>query len=57
MNRIAIIKKCDDCPHFLNEYYDYEHTCSKLDRQIGPPDKDYLYDIPDDCPLDKEVKK
>ena len=55
MSRIVIIENCDDCPCF-----DVEHspnmagTCEKLKRIIpyGRTDNDdYLYPIPDDCPL------
>jgi len=54
MTRIVVINTCDECPHFDNEYYDYEHTCRLLDRQhkTSEQNPNYTYIIHDDCPLD-----
>ena len=51
MNKILVIKKCDDCCFFDNEYYGYNATCRQLDRKI-PTDDNCDHAIPDDCPLD-----
>ena len=53
MGKIAVIDICDDCPHFDNEYYDWNHWCSKLDRKIEPEDIYSDSMIPEDCPLEE----
>lgn len=52
MNRIAVVTKCDNCPHFDNLYYGYDHTCKLLNREIEREDYG-PFPIPDDCPLPK----
>jgi len=59
IKKILVIERCDDCPHFDNEYYDYVETCQLLDRKIKSitnyssdhpiPD---VHPIPKDCPLE-----
>lgn len=51
MTRICTIKinRCDECPHFDNEYYGYHETCTLLNRKIEYTDGKRI--IPDDCPL------
>lgn len=56
MNRIVKINTCNDCPHFDNEYYDYEETCVLLNRRI-PYGDNVERVIPEDCPLPKEEEK
>lgn len=62
-NRFVEIDCCDDCPFFDHIYYDFLHTCIKLDRVIPESStvrkdrfdgNDYeFHNIPDDCPLRK----
>ena len=56
-NRIAIISRCDHCPHFDNLYYMYNKHCKLLDRQIKSVWSDEvdmtIHKIPRDCPLQK----
>jgi hypothetical protein len=56
-NRICIIRYCDECPHFDNEYYGYEETCKKLNRKIKRNPNTIVYEIPDDCPLTLEYSR
>ena len=51
--KIVVIEYCDDCPHFNNEYYGYDHECIRLCRVIEE-DETLKCPIPDDCPLDNE---
>jgi hypothetical protein len=53
INRIAIVTKCNHCPHFDHSYYSYNQTCKKLNRRIENVDFTYDYEIPEDCPLPK----
>ena len=45
MDRLCVIRKCDECPHYNNEYWGYLEICHELDRKTDPDD------IPEDCPL------
>ena len=51
MKKVLIIRRCDDCCFFDNEYYDYREKCRQLDRKITTDDYGD-YEIPSDCPLD-----
>ena len=51
MNRRLVIDRCNNCPFFDNEYYDYSETCMKLDRKIAMDAEGHHNVIPDDCPL------
>jgi hypothetical protein len=58
MKKLLVIDRCDKCPHFDNEYYEYLAICDQLGRKIeqhpesGLPGRDYWHPIPSDCPLE-----
>ena len=62
MSKIQVISYCNDCKHFDNRHWGYNHTCEKLKRQLWKYKKesrlkdDMTYLIPKDCPL-KDYKK
>lgn len=54
MKKLITIDSCDMCPFFDNEYYDYNHTCTKTGKVVEQETIDYRYvhHIPTDCPLE-----
>ena len=55
MSKVAIIDKCEDCPHFDNHYYTYNEVCTLLGRIIKSEvemNKGFVRELPHDCPLD-----
>ncbi len=59
MNKIIVINRCEDCPFFDNYYYDYNETCTLLNK-ANPPQPGKSWEILEDCPLkttDEETTK
>ena len=57
--KIVEIDDCTDCPFFDNDYWEYNHECTKLNRriEIDFPVKENkpMYQIPVDCPLPEKT--
>ena len=53
MKKIVIIECCDDCPHFDNEYYDWDTMCEMLLKT----NNEYQNTILKDCPLEDAQEK
>ena len=51
MSKIAIVDKCDICPHFDDVYWTNSEVCEKLGRRIEENMAAGCFHIPDDCPL------
>ena len=52
MSKLLIIDSCDMCPYFDNQYYTYEHTCTKTDTVISYEHENNVHLIPTNCPLE-----
>ena len=45
------IDRCDNCPYFDNEYYDYAEYCTLLGVKIKH--KNGVFEIPEICNVEK----
>jgi len=50
MEKTIVIKHCDNCPFFDNEYYTFNEECSKEHKRV-PEGTDNNHPIPEWCPL------
>ena len=51
MSKTVEIKRCNDCPHMDNIYYEYLGECSLLDDRAICNEIDIYNEIHSECPL------
>jgi len=48
------IRSCSECPFFDYEYYSYNAECELLNDRPISINRNGMYVIPDDCPLEDD---